>query len=317
MFNSSFPKTTYNFYPNGINGPSADVKDVVDIMRRVRFLDTFGSIKNYKTYTIKTGETPDIVATKLYGDPSWYWLIMLFNNLTDPFTDWPRDGNDQVEPSVQEDTVSYLPGGTCSYDDLNPYNIGDQIVRVTDEGNFDEVNPYSSVITRIRPNMFSFDLSIPESTGIRLSAGEKYAVNSEDGTLSNINTVQRLDNPFTTAIKFQTDDGRDLSPFSARGTIDTPNEEILDPTAEGAPQTELTGTLIYEWIEGTQQFQKYQRTAIYQIGDRSDAMRNIKVFPNELKEAAHAGMVSLLEQKPSSGRTSVIRSANTNNLSLL
>ena len=59
------------------------------------------------------------------------------------------------------------------------------------------------------------------------------------------------------------------------------------------------------------------RTLIYSFEDRSDSVREIKVFPDELKDAALATMVSLLDQAPSGGRTSVIRSANTNNLSLI
>ena len=316
MFNSSFPKTTYTFYPNGVNGPSADVKEVVDIMRRVRFLDTFGAVKNYKTYTIKAGETPDVVSTKLYGDSNWYWLIMLFNNLSDPFTDWPRDGYDQIIPAVKEDTVHYLPGGTGSYEELNPYNVGDQIVRVTASGTYDEDNPYSSVITRIRPNFFGIDLSIPASSGVRLSAGGTFGVNN-NGTIENINPVSRVENPSTTVDRFETQDGRNLSPFTWRSGIDTPIEKILDPTANGAPLSELTTTLIYEWIEGTEFAQQYMRTLIYSFEDRSDSVREIKVFPDELKDAALATMVSLLDQAPSGGRTSVIRSANTNNLSLI
>ncbi len=316
MFNSSFPKTTYTFYPNGVNGPSADVKEVVDIMRRVRFLDTFGAVKNYKTYTIKTGETPDVVSTKLYGDSSWYWLIMLFNDLTDPFADWPRSGFDQTLPAVKEDTVHYLPGGTGSYEELNPYKVGDQIVRVTESGTYDEVNPYSSVITRIRPNFFGIDLNIPASSGVRLSAGETFGVNN-DGIIENINTVARLENPTTTADRFETDDGRELPPFTHRSNIDTPDEEVLDPTADGAPLSALRTTLIYEWIEGTEAYQQYARSLIYNFEDRSDSGRDIKVFPDELKQVAHTTMVSLLDTKPSGGRTSVIKSGNTNNLSLL
>lgn len=316
MFNSSFPKTTYTFYPNGLNGPSADVKEVVDIMRRVRFLDTFGAVKNYKTYTIKTGETPDVVSTKLYGDSNWYWLIMLFNDLTDPFTDWPRDGYDQIIPAVKEDTVHYLPGGTGSYEELNPYKVGDQIVRVTAAGTYDEDNPYSSVITRIRPDFFGIDLSIPASSGVRLSAGETFGVNN-NGTIENINPVSRVENPTTTADRFETNDGRLLPPFTWRSNIDTPDEITLDPYADGAPLSSLTTTLIYEWIERTEAYQQYARSVIYNFEDRSDSVRKIKVFPNELKQVAHTTMVSLLDTKPSGGRTSVIKSANTNNLSLL
>ena len=316
MFNSSFPKTTYTFYPNGVNGASADIVEVVDMMRRVRFLDTFGAIKNYKTYTIKGGETPDIVSAKLYGSSEWYWLIMIFNNLTDPFSDWPRDGYDQTLPAVNEDTIHYLPGGTGSYDQLYPYNVGDTVIRLDSNGLADE-DEYSSTITRVRGGFFGFDLSIPASTGTRLSVGQTFGVVDSNGDISNINSVKRLENPITTAVNFQTEDGRDLSPYTWRSSIGTTEEKILNPSEVGGPLSNLTTTLVYEWVESTEAYEVYARTVIYQSQDRSDRVRKLKVFPNDLKESAHRTMVSLLNTKPSGGRTGVIRSANSNNLSLL
>ena len=316
MFNSSFPKTTYTFYPNGVNGASADIVEVVDMMRRVRFLDTFGAIKNYKTYTIQGGETPDIVSTKLYGSSEWYWLIMLFNNMTDPFSDWPRDGYDQTLPAVNEDTIHYLPGGTGSYDELYPYNVGDTVIRVDSDGQADR-DEYSSTITRVRGGFFGFDLSIPGSIGTRLSVGQTFGVADQTGRITNINIVKRLENPITTAVNFQTEDGRDISPYTWRSSIGTTEETILNPSEVGGPLSNLTTTLIYEWVESTQGYDVYARSVIYQSQDRSDRVRKIKVFPNDLKEAAHRTMVSLLNKKPSGGRTGVIRSANSNKLSLL
>jgi len=312
MFNSSFPTTTYTFYPNGINGPSADVKEVVDMMRRVRFLDNFGSVKNYQTYTVKKGETPEVVSTKLYGSPDWYWLIMLFNDLTDPFRDWSRSGLDQTIPAVQEDTIHYLPGGTGDFDVMNPYRVGDQIVRVNDSGDYDDVNPFSSVITQIRPYFFGFDLSIPASSGVRLKPGQSFGVNN-NGRIQNTNQVARLENPTTTVVKFEDRSGGEVPPFAWRSDFSV----LRDPTEEGAPLTDLTSTLLYEWIQGTEAFQEFSRSVTYQFEDRSDSLREIKVFPDTLKNEALSLMTTLLGQKPSGGRTSVIRSANSSNLSLL
>lgn len=45
----------------------------------------------YYTYNVKDGERPDIIAYKYYGDPSLDWIILLINNIIDPFYDWPLD----------------------------------------------------------------------------------------------------------------------------------------------------------------------------------------------------------------------------------
>jgi hypothetical protein len=39
-------------------------------------------------YDIQAGDRPDIIAEKYYGDPDLAWLVLLFNNITDPVFDW-------------------------------------------------------------------------------------------------------------------------------------------------------------------------------------------------------------------------------------
>ena len=43
----------------------------------------------FDTYDIKNGETPESIAFKLYGDAELHWVVMLINNITDRFHDWP------------------------------------------------------------------------------------------------------------------------------------------------------------------------------------------------------------------------------------
>lgn len=61
-----------------------------NILVRVRVLvDQLDKVFHYYEYTIKDGERPEILADKIYGDPEAHWLILLTNNRTDPFYDWP------------------------------------------------------------------------------------------------------------------------------------------------------------------------------------------------------------------------------------
>ena len=47
----------------------------------------------YDTYDVKEGETPEILADKLYGDPELHWVILLFNDITDVYHQWPQNQN--------------------------------------------------------------------------------------------------------------------------------------------------------------------------------------------------------------------------------
>jgi len=61
-----------------------------DIFRRVVALDELKS--NYSAfdlYDIKEGETPEILADKIYGNSTLHWVILLTNDIIDPRFDWP------------------------------------------------------------------------------------------------------------------------------------------------------------------------------------------------------------------------------------
>ena len=63
-----------------------------NLFRRVRTRDNINAIFNSATqYRIKSGETPDQVAYNLLGDSTYYWTILLLNNITDTQEQWPLD----------------------------------------------------------------------------------------------------------------------------------------------------------------------------------------------------------------------------------
>ena len=43
----------------------------------------------YDTYDVKEGETPEMIAHKLYGDSELHFVIMLINDITDRYHEWP------------------------------------------------------------------------------------------------------------------------------------------------------------------------------------------------------------------------------------
>lgn len=80
-----FPTTKYDlFFDN-------QKSDVVDIFRVVKVKKQFkDDVTFYTYYNIQDGERPDIVSTKLYGTPDYYWTFFMVNdNLVNIHTDWP------------------------------------------------------------------------------------------------------------------------------------------------------------------------------------------------------------------------------------
>ncbi len=65
-------------------------KDVTNLLRRVALrAKVRTSTLLYDTYDVKNGETPESLADKLYGDSEYHWIILLVNDITDRYHEWP------------------------------------------------------------------------------------------------------------------------------------------------------------------------------------------------------------------------------------
>ena len=87
MYFSSFPVIPYD------SKGDLQFKDVTNLLRRIGMrtklkTNTF----LYDTYSVKEGETPEMIAHKLYGDSQLHWIILLVNEITDRYHQWPMSG---------------------------------------------------------------------------------------------------------------------------------------------------------------------------------------------------------------------------------
>lgn len=81
----SFPKTAYTLDTNVLS-PQA----VTDIFARSAFLREIANNTSIAyEYSVKESDTPEILAHKVYGDAYRNWIILLFNQIINPFYDWP------------------------------------------------------------------------------------------------------------------------------------------------------------------------------------------------------------------------------------
>lgn len=86
MYFSNFSKFAYDFEING----QRKVLIVSDITTNVRFRkEILSNIALYDEYDMKDGETPEIVAEKVYGNPEYHWIVMLVNERFDYIADYP------------------------------------------------------------------------------------------------------------------------------------------------------------------------------------------------------------------------------------
>jgi hypothetical protein len=67
---------------------------MTDFLRRVVInADNLLTDSSYYTYEILDGETPDVLADRIYSDINLYWIILVTNNIFDPRWEWPLSTN--------------------------------------------------------------------------------------------------------------------------------------------------------------------------------------------------------------------------------
>ena len=89
---SNFPLTYYVLNNSNKN----DVKIVTDITKRFTIKNLLGKFYNtaFYEYYVKDGERPDVIASVYYEDERLDWLVLLVNEIYDPYFEWPLFAED-------------------------------------------------------------------------------------------------------------------------------------------------------------------------------------------------------------------------------
>jgi len=89
---SRFPLMAYDVAADG------KYKLLPDILKRVKLRSGLrSSAFMFEKYDVKDGEKPEDVAFKWFGDPEYHWVILMTNNVTDRYYQWPLS-----QPQFQE-----------------------------------------------------------------------------------------------------------------------------------------------------------------------------------------------------------------------
>ena len=128
MYFKSFPVIPYDSVGD------LQFKDVTNLLRRVGLRAKLKSNTSlYDTYDVKEGETPEMVAFKLYGDSELHWIILIVNNITDRYHQWPMNFSQFNE---------YLNDKYSNPDGIHHYETtqssGDTKVKIQIENDVDE-----------------------------------------------------------------------------------------------------------------------------------------------------------------------------------
>ena len=88
MYFERFPLIPYDSVGNG------DFKYVTNLLKRIGVrAKVKTNISVFDTYDVKEGETPEMIADKLYDDPELHWVVLLMNDISDRYHQWPLNHN--------------------------------------------------------------------------------------------------------------------------------------------------------------------------------------------------------------------------------
>ena len=137
MYFSEFPVILY------------DSKEVTNLLRRVAIRSKVKTnVMFFDTYDVKEGETPEIIADKLYNDPQLHWIVLMVNNIVDRYHEWPMSGNqflDYVNEKYLDSEGDPNPSGVHHYE--IEQSSGDTTVKInigTDNTDYSSATPITN-----------------------------------------------------------------------------------------------------------------------------------------------------------------------------
>ena len=88
MYFGHFPLIPYDSVGDG------NFKLVTNLLKRVAVRSKVKTnVLVFDTYDVKSGETPELIADKLYNDPELHWVVLMMNDITDRYYQWPLNEN--------------------------------------------------------------------------------------------------------------------------------------------------------------------------------------------------------------------------------
>ena len=136
MYFANFPVIPYDSVGN------YDFKLVTNLLKRVVVRSKVKTnVSLFDTYDVKEGETPEILADKLYDDSELHWTILLLNDITDRYHQWPKNTNQ---------FLAYINDKYSNVDATHHYEIsqvsGDTTIKI-DIGTDNTDYPTASIVT--------------------------------------------------------------------------------------------------------------------------------------------------------------------------
>ena len=120
MYFRQFSKGYYDLQGNG------NQTLVTDLMTRVKVREkVINEISLYDKYDVPSGERPEDTAFKHFGSSQYHWVILMTNNITDAYYEWPMS---------EQDFETFITDKYTNPDAIHHYEITKSSGRTTANG---------------------------------------------------------------------------------------------------------------------------------------------------------------------------------------
>lgn len=104
----------FDNFPNILYPVTSDqIQQAKDLLIRVGFSETTkDQAATFSDYFVEEGQTPERIAYEVYGDPQYYWVVLLINSILDPQYSFPlrtRSLEDYIDKKYPTNTFFLEP----------------------------------------------------------------------------------------------------------------------------------------------------------------------------------------------------------------
>ena len=252
----------------------------VDLTVRARILEYIqDSATTVVDYNIRDGERPEHLAHRVYGRPEYHWINLLYNEIHNPFFEWPMSSS-ELEKMVDETYV-----GKSYFVDLNEASARHTNVYF-EAGEATLSTGATATITAWDSNLYKIVVDSDSPGSASVDNGATITQTRSDGSTI-VAIIKRVvdDNRYAVHdfVDEDTQDVVDHHLINADKTV----EFDLGPAGVGETVTNLS--ILQRYLEGSERIPLDDKTVVIRTNyeyemDRNEKKRAIKVLRPEFVE---------------------------------